>query len=60
MSKNDLQTLKELAQVVTRNKVKSIDTLSKRSPESRIYDFYERILDGSLSTDEEAAEYLLQ
>lgn len=58
MAKNDLQTLKELAQVVTRNKVKSIDTLSKKGPESKIYDLYEGILNESFTSDQEAAEYL--
>ncbi|MBK8502549.1 MAG: hypothetical protein IPL46_10225 [Saprospiraceae bacterium] len=57
MSKNDLQTLRELAQVVTRNKVKSLGILSKKSPESKVYDFYERLLDDSFTNDEEAAEY---
>lgn len=57
MAKNDLQTLKELAEVVTRNKVKSIDILSKRGPETKIWDFYEHILNGSFDSDEEAAKY---
>ena len=57
MSKNDLQTLKELAQVVTKNKVKSIDVLSKKGPDTKIFDFYDRLLKDSFENDEEAASY---
>ena len=57
MGKNDLDTLKELAQVVTRNKVKSINVLSKKGPESKIYDFYEHLLNDSFASDQEAAQY---
>lgn len=60
MARNDLHSLKELAQVVTRNKVKSVDILSKKGPETKIYDFYERLLDDSFSSDEEAAAYFYQ
>lgn len=58
MAKNDLQSLKELAQVVTRNKAKSIDTLSKKGPETKIWDLYDGILKESFATDEEAAEHI--
>lgn len=57
MARNDLQSLKELAQVVTRNKVKSINTLSKKGPESKIWDFYEGILNESFASDQDAAGY---
>lgn len=57
MAKNDLQTLKELAQIVTRNKVKSIDILSKKGPDSKIYDLYEHLLEDSFANDSEAAAH---
>ncbi|NND34065.1 MAG: hypothetical protein HKN76_15860 [Saprospiraceae bacterium] len=57
MGKNDLSLLKELAEVVTKNKVKSVDILSNKDANGRTFDFYERILNDSFKSDQEAAEF---
>lgn len=54
-----MEDLKELAQVVNRNKVKSLRTIDSQELD-RITDFYHRILNQELVTDEAAAEFYFQ
>ncbi len=53
-----MDSLKELIQFVDRNKVKSIEVLGyhKEGKKTLVYQFYEKIASGDLSTDEEAAD----
>jgi hypothetical protein len=58
MAKNDIKSLRELAEVVTRNKVKSIQVLSRKDSDSKIYSLYDQILDGTFKDDTLAAKSL--
>ncbi|MGH1435840.1 MAG: hypothetical protein ACRBG0_15450 [Lewinella sp.] len=53
-----MDTLKELALIITRNKAKSIEVLdTQKREESKINDFYYQLTEGSFTSDEEAAAY---
>ena len=52
-----MDSLKELARVVSKNKIKKVPTLNLSDRGSRVFDFYTRILDDQFSSEAEAAEY---
>ena len=52
-----MEHLKELVNVINRNKVKSIRILDPKDKTSRVSQFYKRIGEGDLNTDEEAADF---
>jgi hypothetical protein len=53
-----MDTLKELAVLITRNKAKSIEVLDlKKRKDSKINEFYYELAEGNLETDEEAANH---
>ena len=52
-----MEILKELAYVVTKNKLKSIEILGTNQSPSRINTFYDQISKNKFSSDEEASEY---
>lgn len=53
-----METLRELALILTRNKAKSIEVLDvRRHKESKINEFYYKLTDEAFQSDEEAATY---
>lgn len=56
-----MKDLLELVNVVNKHKVKYIKVLGNSSPKrTRVHEFYDKISDGSISTDEEAAKFFYQ
>ncbi|MBP6812435.1 MAG: hypothetical protein KA138_12990 [Saprospiraceae bacterium] len=54
----EFDVLKDLAQTITRNKIKQIEVLGNPGQEnSRVFDLYEGISKGQFHSDEEAARY---
>ena len=52
-----MEILKELSQIINRNKVKSIEILNPNT-KSKVNTFYQALADGSISDDDEAASKL--
>ncbi len=52
-----MKTLVQLARIVSKNKIKSIQILDHQIKSDRLYDFYERILNEELKSDQEAARF---
>ncbi len=52
-----MQNLKELAQIVNKNKLRKIELLQETESDSKIFRLYEGILDGRFHNDEEASEH---
>ena len=55
-----MEDLRELINVVSKNKIKDIRTLDTKNRDDRVNDFYQRILDGKLKTDAEASEFYFE
>jgi hypothetical protein len=57
----DFETLKELVEIVNRNKIKQIEVLGNPDQkESRVEDFYQMIINGNLKNDHEAVLYFFE
>ncbi len=55
-----LKTLQELTQIVTKNKLRSIELVQSSNGDSKIAALYEWLLANRLATDEEAAQHFYQ
>jgi len=57
----EFDVLKDLVQVITRNKVKQIEVLGNPGNEgSRVEEFYQLLSDGQLKTEEEAVQFFFK
>ncbi len=56
-----MQALKELAYIVTKNKLRSVDLIAESAEnKTKISEFYEGILAGKFSTDDDAARFFYE
>ncbi|MEL6864567.1 MAG: hypothetical protein AAFP19_09115 [Bacteroidota bacterium] len=56
-----MQTLRELVQIITKNKVQQIEVIGNSDhTDSMVHQFYEALVEGRFTSDEEAADFFYQ